>query len=342
MLTRRRTLVGVAATLGMTGYAGMSRSQEREQFPSRPPLGNSEDVALRAARDWLSETQVRDVRRFALGEERRWYVDQTTRSLTLVHPDQLRLELNVEMLGSFNPRNGTFRWAWSNNSVEPSFARASEAIRRHPETIGFESFEAPIFRAAFEDCQDLVALAARLSGFAGIYRAITSDHVSAFLGYAQPTEGDVARLWSAGRASAEDEIEALRLIGDYDAAMLPFDAEYGALLQPLKSDYQSDAAVRYIESNSDVISGISRRKYDAHRRFWRRDDDYWIPGLYWPSPHDPQRRSAFFAAARRAGGVYVIRGDGSVLPDAFVLLRFAEGMRIVDRDLEWGSGLLIR
>jgi hypothetical protein len=342
MLSRRQAFIGVAAAVSSMGLMDRSQADEKQTFPARPPLGEGESTALASASDWLRQALLRDVRIFALGEERNFSVDQDTRTLTLVHADGLRLELGATLLASFNPHNGTFRWAWSNSSVDEEFSSASHALRRHPETIGFPSFSTPIFDAqSFEDCGALVALAARLSGYAGVYRAITPDHLSVFLGYMPPSDMDVARLWSAGRAAAEDESEALRLVEAYDAAMLPFDAEYAEFVGANADSDIHDDAVRRIEANPDVINDISRRQLETHRRFWRRSDNYWNPPLGWPSEHDPARRSLFFAAPRRAGDVYVVRGDGSLTPSAFVLRRFDDGMRIVDQDLDWGSALLL-
>jgi hypothetical protein len=284
---------------------------------------------------WLKESTERDVVAFALGEERRFSVDQTNRLLSLTYADGESLIVDVEALGSFNPRDRTFRWAWSNTSIDPQFARASEDARAHLDVRDFRSFSAPIFEATFDECESLVAHAAKLSGCAGVYRAITEDHVSVFLGYRRPSDADTTRIWHLGRTSERDVSEALSVIIAYDEAMLPFDIEYE------KQAGTGEVAAAPAESREHVLSEIAVRQRLAHRRFWRRDDDYWDPPLSWPSPHDPQTRSFLLAAPRRAGGVYVIRSSGAHHRDAFVLQRFPDGMRIVDLDLDWGAWLLL-
>ena len=333
MMPRRRTIVGAA--MGLLGLARVSDANERSAFPGRPSLGEGEYITLSAARLWLKEATDRDVARFALGEERRFVVDQASRTLTLAHADGENLGVQVEALGSFNPHNRTFRWAWSNTSVDPGFAEASEAARAHPDVEDFPSFAAPIFEASFDECRDLVALATRISGFAGVYRAINEDHVSVFLAYRQPSDAQIARIWREGRAPELDVSEALGTIVAYDAAMLPFDIEYRAQI----GTAVTPAAAA--EARARILDDVSRRQLEAHRRFWRRDDDYWDPSLSWPSPHDSQSRSLLLAAPRRAGGVYVVRGSGGHGLEAFVLERFGDGMRIVEIDLDWGAGLLL-
>jgi hypothetical protein len=325
----------IGAAMGLLGLSSAGKAKEPPAFPARPQMGKGEEAALSAARLWLMETIQRDVAGFALGEERRFTVDQPGRTLTLAYADGESLIVQVEALGSFNPYNRTFRWAWSNTSIESPFAKLSEAARTHPDVRNFPSFSAPIFEATFEACTDLVALAARLSGCDGVYRAIAEDNVTVFLGYRLPPAADLARFWPSGQAAERDVLEARDQIVAYDAAMLPFDVEYNARYRSGGEDAAS------AEDRATILDDISLRQQQTHLKFWRRDDDDWDPPLSWPSPHDPQTRRFLIAAPRRAGGVYVIRGGGSYGRDAFVLERHHDGMRIVDNDVEWGAGLLL-
>lgn len=115
---------------------------------------------------------------------------------------------------------------------------------------------------------------------------------------------------------------------------------------PFGVEYEERVGVRddlvgAADARAGILEDIVERQRETHGRFWRRDDNYWDPALSWPSPHDPQSRSYLVTPPRRAGGVYIVRGSGDQSRDAFVLQRFLDGMRIVDCDIDWGSGLLL-
>ena len=303
--------------------------------PERPEPDADERARLRDAARWLDAVALRDARAFALGEERSYGFDQDTGALSLRHADGAILVLPGQILGSFRPHDRSFRWAWANPNVAPTMVRAALTAR---ERMASAAFQVPTFQTSYRDGKALAALAARLGGCRGAYRAVTDDHLSVFVGYGEP-DGllpPVATEGPGSDAPADAElVEVTALVDRYDAAMLPHDVEA----------HERETALDPCDGAAQlaVLDAVLAAKKRDHDRFWHRADGYWDPiSVDWPSPHDPVRQKRRFAVPRRAGGAYVIMQAGH-RTDALVVERVGGATggewRITDRDLGWGKGL---
>ena len=264
-------------------------------------------------------------RAFALGEERSFNADQQTNQLKLNFADGKSLELGMHLLASFRPHDRSFRWAWANTSVQAP--EKAIAARDHATTKTFQVFEVPTFHATFEESQELVALAGRLSGCDGVYRCVTNEHLSIFVGYTAPKVG--ADWFAPPRPSVAQEAEAIDLVTRWDREMLPHDRTWNDAPEASK-DTQ--------EFGLEILA----RKTEVYKRYWRRDDNSWEPSSFgWPSDHDPEQYRRRFAIPRRAGGVYVITQLETSGQNAHIVNFFDDGPRITNQDIEWGNGLLL-
>ena len=287
-------------------------------LPDMPLPGVDDERAHASALRWLHDATLRDARAFALGEERRYVVDQGQGTLELRHAKGVKLALDVQLLGSFRPQDRSFHWAWANSGVAAETSRAARYARDARSQD--EAFATPTFHATFDQCTALAALAAWLGGCDGVYRAITAEHLTVFLGYQRPTS-----LPKKLEADPDDAFErrALELLERYDAAMLPF-------------DIAANEAQDKLAGLREAVAG----KRTVHSQFWHTKSDDWQPGsVAWPSPHDPVEQWSRFALPRRAGGAYVIT-LGAHRRDAHVVREVAGEARITDIDLGWGKGLL--
>lgn len=299
-----------------------SGSDSLPKAQPRPTASAEEQRLLADAGGWLTRQCIAHARAFSLGEERRYEFDQDTGELTLVFADEARLPLQGQILASFQPRNRSLRWAWANSHVDAGVNRAANAAKTHADVASFASFRTAMFEATFEDACRIAALAARLSGCAGVYRCITDDSLTVFVGYAVPN----AALPGAPAPTAEEEAAALAHVDAWDAAMLPFDRDYNAQ----RRDGERDT------------TALQAGQMSAYNLFWRRDDDYWAPCSFgWPSDHDPAQRVMRFTVPRRAGGVYVITQKRRIGTDAHVVEFPGGAPWITDQDIDWGNGVIL-
>jgi hypothetical protein len=306
------------------GKSASSGGGGGSKLPPRPPASAGEKTALREAVRWLDAATLAHARAFGLGEERSFNADQDAGKVVLNFADGEVLELDMHLLGSFRPHDRSFRWAWANSSVQTP--HKAIAARDHASTKSFEAFKTPTFKVTFDEAQGLVAHAARLGGCDGVYRCITEEHLSVFVGYSTPK---VPTGWfKAPRATETQEAAAIALLANWDRESFPHD----------KAWHDGSSADK---ETPDLMEGLIGKKTEIYERYWRRDDDYWLPSSFgWPSEHDPAQHARRIAHPARAGGIYVITQLPTAM-HAHVVNFFPDGPRIVDQDIGWGTGLLL-
>lgn len=276
----------------------------------------SYQAELSSAAHWHAAQTLEHAAAWGLGEERRFTGDQEKGTLTLHFDAGDDVVLPMQFLASFDPHDGTFRWAWANASVDPALRRAVETAHAWGEANGIADFVRPVAQHKFGTLARLVALAGMKSGCEGVYRGVSDDSLSIFMGFGKPLQGV---YWPNGQADTAFQDAARALVAQWHAENLPLDAAY-----------QRD------NSQMDALLDMKDAIYD---RTWHRNDDYWRPCSFgWPSDHDPNEHTEAITLPRRAGGAYVVTRRG-IHCDAHVVEHTAVGIRITDQDLEWGNGL---
>lgn len=298
--------------------------------PPRPAASEAELAALEDAGRWLDEATIAHIPAYALGEERSYDFDQAAGRLRLNHADEASIDFEAQIIASFDPGDGSFRWSWANPSVRSEMSAAAAVARDHPDTKDFPSFQEEVFGAPFDEARKLAALAARLGGFDGVYRCLSDGALTVFAGYKAP---DIdRRAWFGSDApSGDQEAAAIELIERWDAEMFPVDEAYK------RQDKKDDP-----DHSIELMDRLLSEKNAIYERYWKRDDDYWRPSSFrWPSEHDPSQLVRRIAAPRRQGGLYVIRQMSRREQTAHVVEWFDDAPRITEIDIEWGSGVLL-
>ena len=277
---------------------------------------NAYETELANAARWHHAQTLAHAAAWGLGEEQHFSGDQEAGTLTLHFSAGADVVFPMQIVASFDPHDRTFRWAWGNASVDPALMSVAQAARAWGEANGIDDFKRPVATLTFDALTRLVALAGQKAGCEGIYRGITDDHLSVFVGFQSPGAGD---YWPNGRAESRFLGQAHSLVKQWHAENLPIDAAY--------------------ERDNSQMDALLGQKDAIYERFWLRDDGYWRPCSFaWPSDHDPAQHSEIFALPRRAGGAYVVTRRG-MHTDAHVLEETDRGLRITDQHIEWGPGL---
>ncbi|MCP2067940.1 UNVERIFIED_ORG: hypothetical protein J2Y84_003266 [Pseudomonas reinekei] len=136
------------------------------------------ETFLMMVTDELLLKQVELNRIYALGEWARWGFEKSTGTLQLFNnSDRLVVEAEVVRIGSFSIKSCSWKWAWSNPSIEHALRQAALPLKQLQAITGFDLFgNEQAFSIQDETMAwELAALAVHYLKAAGCYRAPASS-----------------------------------------------------------------------------------------------------------------------------------------------------------------------
>ncbi len=106
-----------------------------------------------------------------LGEEEEWFVDQETGLVRFTFADGTVAEGPVQIVGTFNPEDSTFLWAWDHESVQAPLREHASLAREFGDEHQLPTFTNRKVVCSEEEAWQFTAVAARLAEATGAYRA---------------------------------------------------------------------------------------------------------------------------------------------------------------------------
>jgi hypothetical protein len=83
----------------------------------------------------------------------------------------------VQVIGAWNPRTQIFRWGWDHPMVQQRLRNDAERTRRFGHKHGLEELTTRALRMDERDAWRMAALAMKVNGAHGVYRAPTDGPV---------------------------------------------------------------------------------------------------------------------------------------------------------------------
>lgn len=139
---------------------------------------NEFDAYLKTVTDELLLKQAELSRIYALGDMARWWFDQSAGTLQFFDDaDRLVVEAEVVSIGSFSIKSSSWKWAWSNPSIEPALRQAALALKQLEAITGFDLFGNEQAFSIQDEAMawELAASAVHHLKAAGCYRAPASS-----------------------------------------------------------------------------------------------------------------------------------------------------------------------
>lgn len=99
-----------------------------------------------------------------------WNVDQDTGEIVFTSPKGIVATAPVQIIGTYNTRDGTWLWGWDNPSVEPALQQHALEVRAYGEKHGVAQLTTRKLTCTEDDAWMLTALACKLCGAQGVYR----------------------------------------------------------------------------------------------------------------------------------------------------------------------------
>jgi hypothetical protein len=99
------------------------------------------EAFLTQVMDELSLKQTELSRVYGLGEMARWWFEQSTAVLQFFDShDRLAVVADVVSIGSYSGKFSTWKWAWSNPSVDPALREAALPLKQLQAITGVDLF----------------------------------------------------------------------------------------------------------------------------------------------------------------------------------------------------------
>lgn len=302
----------------------LSLAEEGADSSAHPVLVPDDSMTprLREACDWLIEQNIRLARERGLGLERNYDFDQDTGRLTLKFARGRTIAARAQILGSFDPRDRSFMWAWANPSLLPAICEDAERAKAEGERLGLAALATPTQTVVFDSLKPLLALAARTGGADGVYRGMVNGSTSVFLSFRLDEPARKPRVAAPVDEAMLEAAHALAMA--YDAEMLPIDREH-----------------HECRDEDSILRELIDRKLAIYHRYWSRTDSYWEPSsLGWPSDHDPDTKAVRFTVPHPQGGALDIAIGKDIGETVYRIEPVDDSLKITDQLLDWGGGFI--
>jgi hypothetical protein len=100
---------------------------------------------------------------WGLGKTERWDVNLDTGIISFSDPGLL-VTARVQIVGSYDPADGTWLWGWDHPSVDPPLAEDAHRARSFGERYGLRDYVTPMIACPPERCWEFAALTSYLAG----------------------------------------------------------------------------------------------------------------------------------------------------------------------------------
>ena len=104
-----------------------------------------------------------------MSEADRYDVDLSAGQIYWAYADKI-VSAPAELLGTWNPSDGTLLWGWDHPSAPPGSAVATAALKSHADAHGIAQLQSSKTRCDFEECWKLAAAAGLVGDLQGISR----------------------------------------------------------------------------------------------------------------------------------------------------------------------------
>ncbi|HOB13518.1 MAG TPA: hypothetical protein PKN09_04675 [Novosphingobium sp.] len=133
------------------------------------PMTEAPDLAIPRAVNGLSlKTQLND-QTWRQGSSS-WSVDLDRGVIEFENPNGWHITAPVQVIGTYDTRDGTFMWGWDHPSVPDHSAQAAKRVLEYGSRHGIEPIKTRLVSISEQQAWEYTALADYLSGGNGAYR----------------------------------------------------------------------------------------------------------------------------------------------------------------------------
>ncbi len=187
-------------------------------------------------------------------------VDQETGRITFYFRDGTTVSAPVQIVGTYSPQTGSFMWATANPSMDERLTRASRAARDWAKAKGLANWSESSFASSEAESWEITAVAARLDGAMGAFRAPTDGPV-VFLVFG---EVEAVREKADEVPPSAGSAQLLAEYLGYETEMFPHGWERGAIYLEARRDI--DGRLQSSSSRMAIVGDEKVSEIGRHPR----------------------------------------------------------------------------
>jgi hypothetical protein len=107
---------------------------------------------------------------WGLGKGGTWNFDQDLGTIEWQFPDGRVAQAPMQIIGTFNPKDGTFLWAWDHPSIQEPLREHAKLVREFGRKHGIRKLTERKVAVTEDEAWEFVAIANRLAAANGGYR----------------------------------------------------------------------------------------------------------------------------------------------------------------------------
>jgi len=151
------------------------RHSKQGRWARHPVFPSDWDESLAEAQAHTQACRERLETEHALMDYPRYAYDQESATLVFSGADRPNLSMDIEIVGSWAAKSGTWLWAWENDSILPSAKQYVHVLRQYGDQNGFERLSTAYWEASQVDAWEMASVACLLLQADGVYRAPDED-----------------------------------------------------------------------------------------------------------------------------------------------------------------------
>jgi hypothetical protein len=207
-----------------------------------------------------------------------WAIDADRRIITFTRPGGRAGTAPVQIVGTLDPFDGTWLWAWDHPSVRPELAEHARLVRAWGLEHGVPELIARLVPADEDKAWRFAAVACELSRVQGVRRCPTERGVAfVTIGSVTPVRTPAAaastRSWDpdwTGQLTVLRPVsapEVVNVVRNWMGEIHRIETRYRAECTTTPGDEPPD----------DVVDRAIAEKQPVYEQFWRREDEYHRP-----------------------------------------------------------------
>lgn len=133
-------------------------------------MSETPEQYIQAAREGLSLQTSSHSATWHLGKEAHWSADLDTGLIVFQFADGMRATAPIQVVGTYNQRDGTFLWGWNHPSVPEPLQKHASLAKQWGDKNNVMNFVTPKVSCSENDAWSFAAVTNRLANANGVYR----------------------------------------------------------------------------------------------------------------------------------------------------------------------------